>query len=117
METKIVYPEDRGEEFAETERYFYHCPISGIDLMKDIRLLDLPDELMVVNYSQSDEPIYVSDLFRQAFEEYLLLENHNDSLGPYEFLLQKHPKTTNLIKYRVIYPDGENEWTDFIYKF
>ena len=42
MEIKTVYPEDRGEEFAETERYFYYCPISGINLVYDIRSLDVP---------------------------------------------------------------------------
>ena len=118
METKVVYPEDRGEEFAETERYFYNCPISGINLVYDIRSLDVPDEILLANYSQGEMPVYVSDEVMKQYSEYENFKNHNDeeALDIQEFLEQIYSKSAKLIKYRVIYPDGENEWTDYIYK-
>ena len=118
METKIVYPEDRGEEFAETERYFYHCPISGINLVYDIRSLDVPDEILFALYSQGEDPVYVSDDLMKQYTEYEVFKNLNDeeALNIQEFLEQIYSKSAMLIKYRVIYPDGENEWIDYIYK-
>ena len=118
METKIVYPEDRGDEFAETERYFYYCPISGINLVYDIRSLDVPDEILLAYYSQGEGPVYVSDEVMKQYSEYENFKNHNDKevLDIQEFLEQIYSKSAKLIKYRVIYPDGENEWIDYIYK-
>jgi hypothetical protein len=118
MEIKTVYPEDRGEEFAETERYFYYCPISGINLMYDIRSLDMPDEILLAYYSQGEGPVYVSDDLMKQYTLYENFKNLNDEevLDIQEFLEQIYSKSAKLIKYRVIYPDGENEWTDYIYK-
>ena len=118
MEIKTVYPEDRGEEFAETERYFYYCPISGINLMYDIRSLDMPDEILLAYYSQGEGPVYVSDDLMKQYSLYENFKNLNDEevLDIQEFLEQIYSKSAKLIKYRVIYPDGENEWTDYIYK-
>lgn len=118
METKVVYPEDRGEEFAETERYFYHCPISGINLVYDIRSLEVPDEILLAYYSQGEGPIYISDEVMKQYSEYKNFKNHTDEevLDIQEFLEQIYSESAKLIKYRVIYPDGENEWTDYIYK-
>jgi hypothetical protein len=118
MERKTVYPEDKGEEFAETERYFYYCPISGINLMYDIRSLDMPDEILLAYYSQGEGPVYVSDDLMKQYSLYENFKNLNDEevLDIQEFLEQIYSKSAKLIKYRVIYPDGENEWTDYIYK-
>jgi len=118
MERKTVYPEDRGEEFAETERYFYGCPISGINLVYDIRSLDVPDEILLALYSHGDDPVYVSDDLMKQYSEYENFKNHNDeeALNIQEFLEQNYSEAESLITYRVIYPDGEHEWTDYIYK-
>lgn len=118
METRIVYPEDRGEEFAEGERYFYNCPISGINLVHDNRSLNVPDEILLAHYSQGEEPIYVSDEVLKQYSEYKNFKNHSEEevLDIQEFLEKIYSESAKLIKYRVIYPDGENEWTDFVYK-
>ena len=118
MEIKTVYPEDRGEEFAETERYFYYCPISGINLVYDIRPLDVPDEILLALYSQGEDPVYVSDDLMKQYTEYEVFKNLNDeeALNIQEFIEQNYSEAACLITYRVIYPDGENEWIDYIYK-
>ncbi len=119
MEIRTVYPEDKGEEFAETERYFYGCPISGINLVYDIRLLDVPDELLLALYSQGEDPVYISNDLMKRYSEYKDFKNLNDeeALNIQEFLEHKYTEAASLITYRVIYPDGENEWVDYIYKF
>ncbi len=119
MEIRTVYPEDKGEEFAETERYFYGCPISGINLVYDIRSLEVPDEILLVLYSQGEDPVYVSDDLMKRYSEYEDFKNLNDeeALNIQEFLEQNYSEAASLITYRVIYPDGENEWIDYIYKF
>lgn len=118
METKVIYPEDRGEELADEVRYFYPCPISGINLVYDIRLMDVPDELLLALYSQGDEPLYISDSLQKQYSEYEYFTNLNDNevLGIQEFIEQIYSESAKLIKYRVIYPDGENEWTDYFYQ-
>ena len=119
MEIKTVYPEDKGEEFAVTERYFYGCPISGINLVYDIRSLEVPDEILLALYSQGEDPVYVSDDLMKQYSEYENFKNLNDeeALNIQEFLEKNYTEAASLITYRVIYPDGENEWVDYIYKF
>jgi hypothetical protein len=87
--------------------------------MYDIRPLDVPDELLLALYSQGEDPVYVSDDLMKQYSEYENFKNHNDeeALNIQEFLEQNYSESASLITYRVIYPDGENEWVDYIYKF
>jgi hypothetical protein len=119
MEIKTVFPEDRGDNFPDTERYYYGCPISGINLVYDIRSLEVPNELLLAFYSQGDDPVFVSDDLTKQYSEYKNSKKHNDdrAMNIQEFVEHNYSEAASLITYRVYYPDGENEWTDYIYKF
>ena len=102
------------------ERYF-QCPASGQNIYDwPVDHNSYPDELILRDYAQAEEPTYIKPEFYPIYEEWQSLrEDRNASLSDsfIEYLTSKLPKNEDF--YVLVIEDPEKiagEFESFVYK-
>ena len=105
----------------QTGERFFQCPASGQNINDwPVDHDSYPDELILRDYAQSEEPTYIKPKFYPIYEEWQSLrEDRNASLSDsfIEYLTSKLPKNEDF--YVLVIEDPEKiagEFESFVYK-